>query len=86
MPVPDKLACPVSDVPTHVRVLPIVNPCSSILFVVKSGVTWISLPIISSDDILIARSIGLLVSKGGSATRFNAGLPRWPDGLMIHAE
>ena len=86
MPVPDKLACPVSDVPTHVRVLPIVNPCSSILFAVKSSVTWISLPIISSDDILNARSIGLLVLKGGSATRFNAGLPRWPDRLTIHVE
>ena len=69
MPVPDKLARPTSDVPTYVRVLPIVSLCSSIFFAVISGVTWTSLLIISSYDILIALIIGLPVSLGGSVTR-----------------
>ena len=69
MPVPDKLARPTLDVSTYVRVLPIVSLCSSILFAVISGVTSISLLIISRYDILIALIIGLPVSLGGSATR-----------------
>jgi len=69
MPVPDKLTRPTSDVPIYVRVLPIVSLCSSILFAVISGVTWISLLIIFSDDILLALIIGLLVLRGRSATR-----------------
>lgn len=69
MPVPDKLARVVSDASTCVRLFQIVSFCSSILFAVISGVTWISLLIIFSDDILLALIIGLLVLRGGSATR-----------------